>query len=236
VVELTLVNISSIPPALFCLDQLEVLSLLDIPELSIPPELFNMTLLSALSIVNCDLRTLSEDIVKLALLTELTLDQNRLVALPSTLGKLPSLTSLSINGNFRLSSLDVLNGSTSLITLRGSNCRIDHLPTNIPTLRTIVLDDNQLTSLDGIETMASNNTDLFSFRNNQIKSISTTSLAKIDRLNYLFLSNNLLTTLPDSLYPIKDLKVLDISNNNFDEKESEWIQGVFRPTNTTIVM
>ncbi|CAF2573694.1 unnamed protein product [Rotaria sp. Silwood2] len=261
VIELNLVNIVNIPPALFCLQNLQALSLADSINLSIPPEilrlgstlksftafniskslflppaLFGMTLLSTLSIVNCGLETIPEDIVYLSNLIELTLDQNQLVTLPATLGQLPSLTSLSVNNNLRLFSLDFLNGLKSLTTLRGSNCAIDHLPNNIYNLRTIEMNENQLTSLDGLETITSVSSDSFSFRNNKITSISTGSLDNIESLQYLDLSSNLLTTLPDSLYRIKNLQTLDIHNNNFNEKETEWIQGLFRLTNTTIIM
>ncbi|CAF1101412.1 unnamed protein product [Adineta steineri] len=65
-------------------------------------------------------------------------------------------------------------------------------------------------------------------------SISSVSLARMEILKYFYLSNNLLTTLPDSLYLIKDMKKLDIQNNNFDAKEKAWIEGIFRVTNTTV--
>jgi len=261
VIELNLVNIGSIPAAVFCLSQLRVLSLQHTTDLSIPPEiirlapslisftilnnsksivlppaLFEMNLLSTLSIVNCGLETLPEDIVKLSQLTQLTLDQNQLITLPPTMSKMPSLTTLSVNGNHRLSSLDALTGSTSLTTLHGSNCMINHLPTNIPNLHTIELIGNQLTFLDGIETITSISCNLLSFGNNKITSIPTNSLKNIQTLLYFDLSNNQLTTLPDSLYQINNLETLNIRNNNFDEKEKEWIEGIFRFTNTTVIM
>jgi Leucine-rich repeat (LRR) protein len=152
------------------------------------------------------------------------------------LDKLSSLTYLPVSGNPHLSSLDVLSGLSSLITLRGSKCMIDHLPTNIYNLRTIEMNDNQLTSLDSIETIASNFSDSFSFSNNKITSISTISLEHIQTLHYFDLSNNQLTSLSDSLYLIKDLQIVNIHNNKFDEKEIEWIEGLFRLTNTTIII
>ncbi|CAF4120930.1 unnamed protein product [Adineta steineri] len=261
VFELILVNIPNIPLALFCLSNLQELSIFNSPNVVIPPEisrlsfsltslivsnisqssslpaeLFNMELLSTLSIINGGLEVLSEDVSKLISLTQLTLDKNRLVSLPWALGNLSSLTSLSVNDNLHLSSLDVLRGSTSLNILRASNCMINHLPANIPNLHIIELDGNQLTSLDGLDTTASHTSTSFSFNNNKIASISSVSLARMEILNYFYLSNNLLTTLPDSLYLIKDMKKLDIQNNNFDAKEKAWIEGIFRLTNTTVVV
>ena len=261
VIELTLVHIQSVPLALFCLTQVQVLSFLDSTDLSIPPEihrlasslisltlsnistslvlppeLFQATLLLTLSIVNSGLETLSEDIAKLDQLTQLTLDHNQLSTLPTALGRLSSLTSMSVNNNPRLSSLAVLNGSTSLTALHGSSCMINSLPANIRNLRTIEMNGNQLTSLDGIETLTSKSCDLLAFANNQISSISSASLQNIETLLQFDLSDNRLTTLPDSLYRIKDLQILDIRDNDFDEKEKEWIYGLFRLTNTTVVM
>jgi Leucine-rich repeat (LRR) protein len=195
-----------------------------------------MPVLSTLSIVNSGLETLSEDIGKLEKLTQLTLDGNQLLTLPGALSKLPSLTYLSVNNNPRLSSLDALDGSTSLVTLRGSNCLIDHLPTNINHLRTIEMAGNRLTSLDNMETITSESCDLLSFGGNQIASISSTSLEKIQTLLQFDLSGNQFITLPDSVYQIKDLQMLDIRQNYFNAKEKEWIQGLFRLTNTTVLI
>jgi len=52
----------------------------------------------------------------------------------------------------------------------------------------------------------------------------------------LDLSGNQLTTLPDSVNRIKDFTTLNIRNNSFDVKEKEWIQGLFRLTNTVVII
>ncbi|UJR11013.1 hypothetical protein I4U23_015197 [Adineta vaga] len=258
---LTLVNVPTLPSAIFCLDGLQELSILNSPTVTIPDEisrlsssltslflsnisrstpfsseLFNLNHLSTLSIVNCGLEALSDDVSKLTSLTQLTLDQNLLTSLPWTVSRLPSLTSLSLQNNPRLSSVDTLVGSTSLNILRASNCTIDHLPANIPNLHTIEFDGNQLASLSSLETITARNCSLLSFKNNRIASMSSASLSKINSLNNFYLSNNALTTLPDTMYVIEDLKIVDIRNNDFSAKEAQWIQGMFRMTNTTVIM
>ena len=209
--------------------------MVNIPCASKPPdELFDLNQLSSLSIINCSLETLSENIGKLTSLVQLTLDQNLLLNIPWNLGKLSTLTSLSVRNNRRLSSIDTLIGSESLTTIRASNCSISQLPRNIPNLRTIELDGNQLRSLDGLETITASSSSYLSFNNNQIMTISRESLMQIVRLEYLSLSDNLLTTLPDLFYMIQGLKTLDLKDNKFDTKEIEWIRGLFRLTNTTV--
>ncbi|CAF1383205.1 unnamed protein product [Adineta ricciae] len=261
VIELNLVNILRLPPAIFCLNSLQKLSILDSPSLvipsdisrlsssltslhllnsarspsALPSELFNLNHLSSLFIINCGLEALSEDLSKLTSLTELILDQNLLTSLPWSVGKLPSLTLLSVRNNSRLSSLDTLYGSTSLKELRASNCIINHLPASIPNLNLIDLDNNQLTSLDGLDTISSSNCSSFSFNNNRIASIPSASLAKINTLNNFYLSNNLLTTLPETIYMLNGLKMVYLRRNNFSSNEIEWISGIFRVTNTTVI-
>ncbi len=258
---MNIINIYNIPTAVFCLSHLKVLSFQHTTDLSIPPEiirlaptltsfsmitntksvvlppeLFEMHFLSSLMIVNCGVETLSEDIVKLTHLTELVLEQNQLLTLPSTLNRMLSLTTLSVKDNPRLTSLDALIGSTTITILRGANCLIDHLPTNIPNLHTIELGGNQLTSLEGLETLTSLSCILLEFGNNRITSIPYNALTKVQTILYLDLAGNKLTTLPDSVYRINDLTTINLRNNSFDEKEKEWIQGRFRLTNTNVLI
>jgi hypothetical protein len=113
---------------------------------------------------------------------------------------------------------------------------INHLPTNIPNLHTLELGGNQLTSLDGIETLTSVSCILLEFGNNKIISIPNNALKNVQTLLFLDLSGNQLTTPPDSVYRINDLTTINIRNNNFDIKEKEWIQGLFRLTNTVVII
>jgi Leucine-rich repeat (LRR) protein len=179
---------------------------------------------------------LPEDIIILTHLTELILEQNQLITLPQTLSRMLSLTTLSVKDNPRLSSLDALTGSMSLTILRAANCMINHLPANIPNLHTIELGGNQLTSLDGIDTITSVSCILLEFANNKITSIPNNSLKNIQTLLYLDLAGNQLTTLPDSVYRINDFTTINIRNNSFDSKEKEWIQGLFRLTDTIVII
>ncbi|CAF1623616.1 unnamed protein product [Rotaria magnacalcarata] len=261
VLELHLIGIDDIPSAFFCLQSLQVLSIIGCANLSIPselllladtltsfivanistplilpPELFNMTILSTLSIMNSNLTTLSEDIINLAQLTELTLDQNQLTSLPTALGKMASLKRLSVSNNLRLASLNALTGSKSLITLQGSHCIITDLPTNISSLSTIELNNNLLTSLDELNIIASNSTISMSFANNSINSISNDFFNNIQTIKYLDLSGNQLSKLPASIYPAKGFEILNLHNNSFGHQETEWVTGIFRPTNTTVIM
>lgn len=261
VIELNLFNIGHIPAAVFCLSQLKVLSLQHTIDLSIPPEivrlapsltsfsivgytksmvlpreLFQLNLLSTLSIVNCGIEALPEDIIRLTHLTELILDQNQLITLPPILNRMLSLTTLSVKDNPRLSSLDAITGSTTLTILRAANCMINHLPTNISNLHTIELGGNQLTFLDGLETITSETCILLEFGNNKITSIPNESFKNVQTALYIDLPGNQLTTLPNSIYRINDLTTLNIRNNSFDEKEKEWIQGLFRLTKTIIII
>jgi Leucine-rich repeat (LRR) protein len=257
VVDLTLTTLQTIPLSIFCLRGLQSLTLqystnLIIPPeiirlayslislnligisqaLTLPTELFNMTSLRNLAIISSGLETLPEAIGQLSRLSNLTLTGNRLRSLPTSLGKMMSLRWLKVDGNDLLSSLDVLTGYEGLIELSASNCAIDHLPLNMSTLKMINLSKNKLTSLDGLDSIAWFTSTSFLFSNNSITTIPTT-IQRLQSLDNLDLSNNLLIELPMWLYNIK-LNTIDVRNNKFDDKETEWIRGLFRPTNTSI--
>lgn len=257
VLDLTLTGLKSVPLSIFCLrglrsltlqqstnliiapdiarlaPYLTSLSLIGISQsLTLPSELFNITSLTNLSIISSGLETLPEAIGQLFLLSNLTLTSNRLRSLPTSLGKMSFLRSLTVDNNVLLSSLDVLNGYGGLTSLSASNCAIDHLPSNMSSLMMIDMSENKLTSLDGLNTIAGFKSKSFVFRNNSIATIPALK-GLIQSLDYLDLSNNLLTELPTWLYNV-NLNTINLSNNKFDAKETEWIRGLFRPAGTTV--
>jgi Leucine-rich repeat (LRR) protein len=260
VIELNITSIENMPLSIFCLKSLQSLTLqysnnLSIPSeigrvassltslnlirisdaLTLPSELFNLTKLTTLSIVSCGLEALSDDIEKLFLLSNLTLTANRLRTLPASLSTMMLLSSVTVDSNSALSSLDALSRSRSMTQLRASYCAIDHLPSDMPNLGFIEMRNNSLTSLEGLETLGWLYGQSFIFTNNKITTIPFKN-GRIQRLNNFELTNNLLAELHEAFYNIVDLKTIDLRNNKFDEKETEWIRGRFRPTTTTVFL
>lgn len=256
VIELTLTNIATVPLPVFCLRNLRSLTLqysfgLQIPSeisrlanslvtlnligvsqsLTLPNELFLLRRLRSLAIISCGLEALPAAVKQLSSLANLTLTDNRLKALPDALGQVYSLNWLTVDKNSQLTSLDALNGHLSLTTLNAASCAIDHLPRNLSALQTVNVHQNQLTSLDGLDTINYQAKSLV-FSNNNISSMPAelTRLQKIDRLD---LSNNQLTELPGWVYNVQ-LQSIDARNNQFDQQETEWIRGVFRSSDTTV--
>ncbi|CAF3615806.1 unnamed protein product [Adineta steineri] len=143
-----------------------------------------------------------------------------------------SLQYLTVDNNNDLSSLDALNGYQRLRGLSASNCAIDHLPTNLSTLTTIDMSKNKLTSLDGLDTLIWFDCKSLVFRNNSITTIPTT-MRVVRNINTMDLSNNLLTELPIWLFNA-NLNMINVLRNSFNEREVEWIRGLYRSSNTTV--
>ncbi|UJR11308.1 hypothetical protein I4U23_015489 [Adineta vaga] len=257
VIELTLSTIDYIPLSIFCLKNLQSLTVqyssnITIPEaisrlsgvlktfnlisvsraLILPTELFKITSLRYLTIIGSGLAVLPDEIGQMRLLSNLTLTSNQLRSLPASLSKIMGLRSLKVDNNELLTSLDGLNGNLQLTELSASNCAIDHLPKNLTNLQMINMDGNQLTTLDGLGSITSFTSRSMIFSKNNITSLPTTINAFLTVEN-MDLSNNLLTELPMWLYNIQ-LKNINVRHNSFQEKEKEWIQGMFRLTNTNV--
>lgn len=119
---------------------------------------------------------------------------------------MPSLERLSVSNNPQLTSLNSLNGTKSLIVLNASDCQIGQLPTGIPVLVTLDLNHNNLTSLDGLETVTSPAGGTFIFSNNQISSIASDAFRSFHGTCLVDLPDNRLRELPESIYVIDGLQ------------------------------
>ena len=258
VTELTLVIPDTIPLAIFCLSELNSLTIkygtdLSIPSeiarlsytltsvnllgisrsLSLPLEFFNLKRLQTLSIISCGLNTLPEAIGQLSSLNKLTLTSNQLSTLPESLGKLRTLSELVLHGNPSLTSLDALSGSPSLTSLNASNCSIDHFPRSLSYLSNIELSGNKLTSLEGLMSIVSNVTETLLLASNNITVIPE-AIGTAKQLRVLDVSNNALKELSDSLYTTGSLRNIFATKNQFSSKEIEWIQGICRSRSITV--
>ncbi|CAF1158253.1 unnamed protein product [Adineta ricciae] len=211
---------------------LRKLTLSNISQLrSLPIELFKVLSLQSLTISNSGLETLPEEIGQLSSLATLDLTYNRLRSLPNSLGTMWPLIELRLDKN-PLTSLDALTGSPRLSQLSASNCAIDHLPTNLTRLRSFNLYGNRLTSLNTLDSLGVYGAESMKFGKNNITSLPAT-VNRLQVVQNLDLSNNLLTELPMWMYNVQ-IKEINLRQNKFDEKEWDWIVGMFRISNTTV--
>jgi Leucine-rich repeat (LRR) protein len=144
---------AELPSAMFSLPAVQALHLEDnaLPVLS--PEIGKLVTLSYLNVSYNQIQTLPNELTQLVNLKTLDASHNRLAALPARLSSLP-LTSLNLNSNrFKDVPPSVLN-LPQLISLDLSNNNIRRVPLalvdNLLELNTLLLGDNQITTLDNL--------------------------------------------------------------------------------------
>ncbi|CAF1052945.1 unnamed protein product [Adineta ricciae] len=189
--------------------------------------------LKSLEITSADLQSVSDLIGELSSLEILRLSNNSLSSIPSTIIKNSRLTTFDISNNKKLRSIQSLNGHPYLVTLSADNCSIEEIPTDLPKLVNLYMQNNKIHDVSKIGTLG-NGTDErknFNFRKNSIRYL-TPFIRHVKNLYYLNVDYNKLDVLPMDIYQVKTLKHLWIRNNNFKNETINEIKT--NMINTTI--
>jgi Leucine-rich repeat (LRR) protein len=170
--------------------------------------------IKVLSVLDNHLTQLPVEICNLSKLTRLEVGHNKLVKLPSCLGQLSFLKYLDCSSNSIEEFPSELSGLTSLETIfLGRNQQLDQQQvltalSQVPNLKKLDISECNLTHIDA-------------------------SIGNFHRLKNLGLWGNDLTTLPSTMSQIKELVVVDISNNCLSKSELEKITRLL-PSDTKI--
>ncbi|CAF1237749.1 unnamed protein product [Rotaria sordida] len=225
-----------------------------------PSEIERLPLLASIVITNTKITQLPEEFSKLKHLWSLEMHNTGLIKLPETFGNLTSLEFLRLNNNSfvslpksisnietfnmvilddnsQLRSLQSFNGIRNLKHLYARNCIIDRIPYNMPDLCYLLLWTNNITNLNGIETLDynTNESKTFVFNANRINSIPP-EIRYVRKLHTLALAHNQLTYLPMEIFQIDTLAVLDIVNNSFSTNELNRIIQTFKMTHPNLIL
>ena len=191
VIYLSKKGLTTLPPELWQLTQLEYLYFYDNQLTALPPELGRLTQLQRLDVYGNQLTALPPELWQLTQLEYLDISRNQLTALRPELGQLTQLKKLRVSGN-RLTALPPeLGRLTQLIDLDVSRNQLTALPPELGRLTQLVFLDvfrNQLTTLPP-------------------------ELGRLTQLQRLDVSGNQLTALPPELRNLNNLKYLDIRGN-----------------------
>ena len=215
--------LETIPPTITQLVSLKKLQLAQ-NSLTCIPSFKDMPALSLLSLSHNQLGALFASIADSTAfwppsLTDMQLDDNHIFSLPDNFANLSSLTALSVRNNnivtlppsfFTLTALQHLvmagnqiqelridGGLSSLTSLDLADNKITRLSLNLPSLRNLYIQDNQISTL-GPEIASLPSLEFFSAQNNMIEIIAS-DIGQLSHLSFLSLCNNRLTTFPLSL-------------------------------------
>ncbi|CAF1624791.1 unnamed protein product [Rotaria magnacalcarata] len=201
----------------------------------LPDEFGKLKHLWSLEMHNTGLVDLPNTFGNLTSLQFLRLNNNNFVSLPKTISNIESFNMIILDDNSRLRSLESFSGTRNLKHLYARNCVIDRIPYDVPDLEYLLLWNNNITNLYGIETLGyntnANKTFVFDF--NRINSIPP-EIRAVRNLNHLSLSNNQLISLPMEIFQIDTLVSLSITNNSFNTNELNRIIQTFKRTHPSL--
>ncbi|MHC0061346.1 leucine-rich repeat domain-containing protein [Nostoc sp. UIC 10890] len=218
-------QLSSLPPEIVQLTNLQRLYLSSNQLSSLPPEIVQLTNLQTLYLFSNQLSSLPPEIVQLTNLQTLDLSDNQLSSLPPEFGQLTNLQSLNLSDN-QLSSLPPeIVQLTNLQSLNLSDNQLSSLPPEIvqlTNLQSLDLGINQLRSLPP-EIVQLTNLQSLDLRNNQLSSLPL-ELGQLTNLRSLNLFNNQLSSLPPKIVQLTNLPSLNLSNNQLSSLPPEIVQ------------
>ncbi|MBW4429070.1 MAG: leucine-rich repeat domain-containing protein [Nostoc desertorum CM1-VF14] len=218
-------GLTTLPPEIVQLTNLQTLDLSSNQLSSLPPEIVQLTNLQTLDLRYNQLSSLPPKIGQLTNLQSLFLNTNQLSSLPPEIGQLTNLQSLFLSTN-QLSSLPPEIGQlTNLQSLFLSTNQLSSLPPEIgqlTNLQSLFLSTNQLSSLPP-EIGQLTNLERFSLYNNQLSSLSL-EIFQLINLHLLDLSFNQMSSLPPEIGQLSNLQFLDLRVNQLSSLPQEMMQ------------
>ncbi|WP_427158351.1 leucine-rich repeat domain-containing protein [Aliinostoc sp. HNIBRCY26] len=216
-------QLSSLPPEIGKLVNLQSLELSSNQLSSLPPEIVQLVNLQSLELSSNQMSSLPPEFRKLVNLQTLDLRFNQLSSLPPEIGKLVNLQSLNLYNN-QLSSLPPEIGKlVNLQTLHLQENQLSSLPPEIGklvNLQTLHLQENQLSSLPP-EIGKLVNLQTLHLQENQLSSLPP-EFGKLVNLQTLHLQENQLSSLPPEFVQLLNLQTLDLYNNQLSSLPPEF--------------
>lgn len=197
--DLSGLNLTSVPLDVFRFTGLRSLFLNDNQLTSIPAEIERLENLQALHLDDNQLTELPPGLSKLSRLRELRLDRNCLATLPYNISRLRALESLAANSNTITRLPAGLARLDRLQSLMLNDNQLEHVPqeiTQLPGLRRLWLSYNRITSLPA-------------------------SIGSLSGLMKLVLSHNKLSRLPPEIGSLANLRSLALDGNRVSELPPE---------------
>lgn len=208
-------NLTSVPPEVFEIPDLEDLSLAGNNIETLPPEIGRLTSLRRLQLSGNYLKTLPEELGELQALEGLWLHGNRLTELPSTLGSLVNLVQLSIAGNELESLPDGIGALKRLRELAAAGNKLRALPDDLDglvALEILGLYGNRLTALPPSMAGMVALRELWLQGNPQLTSLPS-HLSELPALQQLSAADCALREVPGSLKNAPALRTLSLYGN-----------------------
>lgn len=205
-------KLTEIPPQVFTLKELEVLSLSNNLIESVPDSITRLQNLTTLDLSFNGLTELPDSITRLRNLTTLNFGNNELTELPDSIARLQNLTVLHLSDNLLTELPDPITQLQKLIFLDLSDNILTDLPESVARLQNLEvlrLHGNNLVALPDCVTRLQNLTTLY-LGANKLTDLPE-SFTRLTKLTFLSLWLNRFEVIPDVIYELQSLERI-----NFD--------------------
>ncbi|KAK6190159.1 hypothetical protein SNE40_002085 [Patella caerulea] len=205
-------NLPFIPPAIWTLCNLKVLDVSRNKINMLLPEVGNLVALQKLNLQQTNITSLPQEIAYCQELEEILLWGNSIESLPETLPEMPKLRKLAINYRSFCSVVD----SYMENLLRKGQIRSEHIPNvvfELPALECLDLESTKINHLPDIYNV---NLQEFYVSKNFLQNVPDT-IYNLKHLRVIDLSHNLIMKIPDDLGQLRSLTFLKLNNNLFEK-------------------
>ena len=208
-------KLTSLPPEIGELRNLNILDLPDNELTSLPPEIGKLTNLISLNLASNKLKQIPPEIGKMTKLKGISLWNNDLTELPPEIGNLINLTNLRIISN-KIKKLPPEIGeliNLKYLELRGNG--LISLPGEIGQVKNLIFLDVSANNLTIITPLIGQLMELryLNLEGNKLTKLSP-AIGKLTNLTYLNLSDNKLTSLPQQIGQLINLTELNLGMNS----------------------
>ena len=207
-------NLTTIPPEIDKLINLQILCFSFTNFTTIPNEIGNLINLEELYLNDNKLRIIPNEICNLINLQKLILASNKLIKIPDEINNLINLKYLNLSNNKLTKIPKEIGNLINLQTLHLNNNKLTTIPAeigNLINLKKLYLNYNEITTIPTKLGNLINLQELYLFNNN-LTTIPK-EIGNLISLNILYLNNNKLTTLPFEICNLINLQTLFLNNN-----------------------
>ncbi len=226
VLDLSGLELESLPDSIGQLSHLQTLNLLNTPLQQLPESVGKLSSLQTLELSHTQLQELPDSIGQLSHLQTLNLLNTPLQQLPESVGKLSSLQTLELSHTQLQELPDSIGQLSHLQTFNLLNTPLKQLPESVgklSSLQTLELSHTQLQELpDSIGQLSHLQT--FNLLNTPLQQLPD-SIGQLAQLQKLELSHTQLKQLPASLLKLKNLNELNLYGNNTLNLPQEILHG-----------
>ncbi|XP_046559631.1 LOW QUALITY PROTEIN: malignant fibrous histiocytoma-amplified sequence 1 homolog [Haliotis rubra] len=205
-------NLPFIPPAIWRLISLQYLDISRNKINVLLPDIGNLTRLQRLNLQQTNISSLPPEIAFCQDLEEILLWGNSIESLPETLPEMPKLRTMAINYRSFCGVVDDYMENL----LRKGQIKSEHIPVvvfELPSLECLDLESTKLNNLPDVYNLALKE---FYLCKNFLQTIPT-SIYNLKYLSVLDLSNNLMLNLPEDIGRLRSLQILRVSQNMFEK-------------------